>query len=415
MPIIYEYLYYEIMEWKIIMNLYQQIIELYRDEKEWNYYSSNMHNLKDMDKLFSGEWAKDFIKKYFECGEKQGVIWPCIDEMECMRSMHTISVFFLGILIQEKLAPNLEIVSQYIENYKFSYIWFLVCLYHDLGYVVEKDWSYKYKYIQKSNEYLRKYNCMDRIREQYAFKELGLVYVPRFGYVCGITDRNRQSGGIVFTDGNIVCRSTYRLRTVWNYLEYCKMMPNINHYDHGIVGGLWLYDSLYKNYREKYEDERKRNHGIKFRSFIYDDRLHFSTEQITVFAYIADCIIAHNIWPANADMSELYQKYGLEELTYSQFRPITFARNPVLYILAIADTIEPIKIYSGDYQGKEIDIWKGIDITFSTTYLIIKIYDDRLQFNKMVRKVNGLENWISVKIDINKHERKICIYFVDKE
>ena len=44
----------------------------------------------------------------------------------------------------------------------------------------------------------------------------------------------------------------YSKSTIFNYLEYCKMNEDINHYDHGIVGGLWLYDSLVKNYYLSY-------------------------------------------------------------------------------------------------------------------------------------------------------------------
>ena len=98
------------------------------------------------------------------------------------------------------------------------------------------------------------------------------------------------------------------------------MNEEINHYDHGIVGGLWLYDSFVKNYYLSYISLN--NPRIDFNDF-YIKHLHFDTNQFSIFAYLADCIISHNIWFATDNETiELYEKCGLEQLIPPHAQPI---------------------------------------------------------------------------------------------
>jgi len=161
-----------------------------------------------------------------------------------------------------------------------------------------------------------------------------------------------------------------------------------------------------------YYIEKEENEHVNFKNFWVDGYWHFSEEQKAVFAYLADCIIAHNMWPASPDKIDIYNKCGLEELTPPLFQKISFAKNPILFILAIADTIEPIKLYLSTTQMSEVDIWKGIDIIFSKEYVKIKILDDRLSFESLLGKVNGLDNWIDVSIAINNEQREVKLTFV---
>lgn len=104
------------------------------------------------------------------------------------------------------------------------------------------------------------------------------------------------------------------------------------------------------------------------------------------------------------------KRCGLDELTPPRFRKISFERNPILFILAIADTIEPIKLYLSVSQMSEVDIWKGIDIFFSKEYIRIKILDNRLSFESLLCKVNGLDDWLDVKVVTDNEQREVTIY-----
>ena len=58
----------------------------------------------------------------------------------------------IGLLIKNSSFHDLKIVDDNKnEIFEFSYLWFLVSLYHDMGYVQENDWTYKFKYREKSN------------------------------------------------------------------------------------------------------------------------------------------------------------------------------------------------------------------------------------------------------------------------
>lgn len=216
--------------------------------------------------------------------------------------------------------------------------------------------------------------------------------------------------GIRFSNGVTIYNALYSRKTVLDYLEYCKMTDGIRHYDHGIVGGLWLYDSLMKNYHIAYWKEKEKDKNVNFKDFLVDGYWHFSEEQKMIFAYLADCIIAHNMWPASPDKIDMYKRCGLDELTPPRFRKISFERNPILFILAIADTIEPIKLYLSVSQMSEVDIWKGIDIFFSKEYIRIKILDNRLSFESLLCKVNGLDDWLDVKVVTDNEQREVTIY-----
>jgi len=396
------------------MKLYDQIIDLYSTSTEMNYYDAGMC------KPFDKDSAREFIVQYFQNGAKEGVILPLIDEIDSLRHVHTVSAFFIGLLIKRKLCPELSLYSRDTEDYAFSYLWFLVCLFHDIGYAIENDWTYKHTYRQNAKEYLKTYKQVKGscIRQRYEYEDLGLIFAAPSRYksasfsTLNCNHYVERFGGITFSNGVTVYKSMYSRKTVLNYLEYCKMADGIRHYDHGIVGGLWLYDSLMKNYYRTYYIEKEENEHVNFKNFWVDGYWHFSEEQKAVFAYLADCIIAHNMWPASPDKIDIYNKCGLEELTPPLFQKISFAKNPILFILAIADTIEPIKLYLSTTQMSEVDIWKGIDIIFSKEYVKIKILDDRLSFESLLGKVNGLDNWIDVSIAINNEQREVKLTFV---
>lgn len=189
------------------------------------------------------------------------------------------------------------------------------------------------------------------------------------------------------------------------------MTDGISHYDHGIVGGLWLYDNLIKNYYKAYWSEKEKRNNVNFNNFCVDGYLHFFTEQEMIFAYLADCIIAHNMWPASSDNIAMYKKCGLQELIPPKFEKITFEKNPILFILAVADTIDPIKLFLSKHSMKEIDIWNGVDMLFSKDFIEIKIIDQRLPFENLANKLNGLDDWIDVRINTYRKEKKVRLLF----
>lgn len=397
------------------MNLYERIEDMYKNGcGGWNYYDRNMI------RPFNCAAAEEFIKQYFSFAAKKYVVSPVIDHMNQKRIMHTVSAFFIGSMLKLHMGQNLDIRSCDSQDYEFSYLWFLVCLYHDMGYAIEEDWTYKFSYRERSKKFLRENKTVRRIwKRGSVYEDLGIVFVLPQRYKSNSNvelDREpymRKWEGIEFGNNVRIKRAMYSRRTILDYLEYCKMADNIRHYDHGIVGGFWLYDSLMQNYYNMYSRETSHCPNIAFNDFEVDGSLHFFMEQRMVFAYLADCIISHNIWPASKEETyETYQKCGLDELVGSKFKKIAFNENPMLFILAIADTIEPIKLYFTEKKGiSETDIWKGIDLLFEKDRVTIKVLDTRLSFESLERKVNGLDNWLDVTWSSHEDDRTIEIVY----
>jgi len=399
------------------MVLYELMKKFYRESAgEWKYYKGNMIN--PFEDRFD---ISDFIRKYFDYGGKGMVVAELINEMEPMRHYHTISTFFIGLLIKKKICPTLEIINDADENdnFEFSYLWFLVCLFHDMGYVQEKDWTYKYKYRENSNDYIRNYGkgkWRNHRDKGYEFDDLGIVYavpsiVKRMTSKCKDMDFKKSGSYLVRFNNEIeISDAMYSRKTILNYLEFCKMDENIRHYDHGIVGGLWLYDSLMKNYNKQFVIKKRTDKNIDFYNFSIPENLHFFAEQRNIFAYLADCINAYNMWPANEGTNQKYKKCKLDELTKERFKLIRFRDNPILFILALADTLEPIKTYA-DLHMSEIEIWSGIDIEIEQDSLIIKVLDNRMPFDRIASKVIGIDEWIDVKIVIDTECRELKIKY----
>ena len=126
-----------------------------------------------------------------------------------------------------------------------------------------------------------------------AYYDLGITFAVPSRYVRYHTPTVRTKFETPYYNGTTIKKVCIN----FNYLEYCKKNPEINHYDHGIVGGLWLYDSLVENYYLSFS----RNKFANFNDFYVDD-LHFSITQFPIFAYLADCIISHNMWFSTDDL-----------------------------------------------------------------------------------------------------------------
>lgn len=399
--------------------LYQTMSDYFKkNPMDWNYYLNELELPKNINA------AKNFIKDFFTYGGKSYLIHDIIQECEPLRINHTLSVFFIGLLIKNSSYHELNIIDDnQNEIFEFSYLWFLVSLFHDMGYVQEKDWTYKFEYRKKSKDFQNRMrinnhsiNKFNKYHNYNTYYDLGIIYPAPCYFktntimpyrIADSKNNPRPNNRIIFNNGTIITRSIYSKSTIFNYLEYCKMNEEINHYDHGIVGGLWLYDSLVKNYYLSYISLN--NPRIDFNDF-YIKHLHFDTNQFSIFAYLADCIISHNMWFATDNETiELYEKCGLEQLIPPHAQPIQFDNNPLLFILALADTLEPIKTCSS-LDIAPIDILNNIKCNFSDGCILL-LFENVAMFTKMANKLNDLDSWLAINVQIYENDNKICINF----
>ena len=155
---------------------------------------------------------------------------------------------------------------------------------------------------------------------------------------------------------------------------------------------------MVKNYCSKFKQCQK---PVDFNNFVFNN-LHFCIEQFRIFRYISDCIASHNIWYAS-DMSSKrsYINFGLNSLVYKKNRKISYEKNPLFYLLCLADSLEPVK------RGNESDaqqILEQIKIdyyhTSKTVKITIRSYWSNSECGKQyIRNVKELTTWLDVKIE----------------
>jgi len=307
----------------------------------------------------------DFIKRYFEKGGKENVLKDFdVNNFLPRRAPHTNLVFFLGIYLYHR-----TVFKNYIDNSLavkepnvFPFIWFLIALFHDFGYIYENDFD-GFRHI---------------IDIETLKKELRIKY--------DLLRCNKIRGLSVILFKNI--------RKYFLYRRYNSLYDN--KIDHGILAGLIFYDSLVKNRIKQYNNKK--------------NDLFFGKKLNKVYAQAAGIIATHNIWfPNESNISE-YNKFGLEEMVVMS--PINLKESPLLVLLGLVDTIDPVKAYYSEHKGNEHadinEILNKLLIFCDNQKLILKKSQDfKYDFNKIVKRADDLNGWLDV--DVCSSNEHLCI------
>ena len=338
-----------------LMYLYKKLIE---NVCEWSYYFNAPH--LTVDTLLSSDRSFNFIKEYFKCGGKAEVfnVHHIMKHEEIKeRSPHIISTYLLGILIAKCFGIDLHTCD--CNRINFKYIWFLACLYHDIGYVYENMYDCRYlRMIQTDG--------LDAIQEICNIK-----YLHETEFI------------------------TYKKEYINTYLRNRSMCANgkMGKIDHGITGGLLLYDRLRNNFEQAWKKAYCCDHNISRESFEYNG-LRFSNTHYKYYAQAADAIIAHNIWIDS--LNEYLLKDGKTIL--GKYR--IGHNNQVAFILSLADTLEPIKRMGFNSLDRIFFEEKNNGFTFSMASDIYKcIYDN----------ITNLQTWVDVNILEERNQGRFSI------
>lgn len=297
-----------------------------------------------------------------------------------IRDIHTVSVFILGIEIARKMKNRI------LGNELF--IWFLMCLFHDMGYKLEnktdlvKEYYTLYKFLQK-NEIKEEYN----IFKVYKKKTLCENY-----YRYRAEDRYRTTEHGVIKEHGVI--------------------------DHGIAGGIILYKVLVKNY----EMVKRKSENNKD-SFEYNNLI-FSTDNFKDYAKAAIGIIRHNMWYANkSDDCKTYHEYGLDDLISEPQNKICYTDDRLLFLLCLADTIEPLKRFRNLGTNEEInEILRQICMDIeninnqknSKITITIQVSDELENKDKLIENCRSLDSWMNVKTTQEDNKVKITFSFQNK-
>ncbi len=401
------------------MNLEEQLRrEFVENRYFWNYYGQYLESPFE-----NIESAKRFINNYFKSGSKEYAVYEWRefeDEEMSFRNGHTTNAFFIGAMLQRIIDPNLFIESDIEGTYPFSYLWFLTCLAHDFGYIYENE-----KDQGQVNELKEKYYkfCI-RGKENKNYPRI-LLYrktnmhirslVPNIPlrkcgcYFRGYSMATRQQinecetnscrGMLKYNNGIIIKSQRYNYSDKENYFRYRLM--EMNTLDHGIVGADKLFSSLVENYRKEY-NENISDGGCE--NFHNNQDRHFCCEQFKVFAYIANCIAAHNMFMSNdTDIAkQSYSKYNLQCLWPENFKKIAYEDDPLLFVLCIADTLEPSKRFRG---MDSVNLLRKIGISYdkdsNTVYVEISKRLTQIEDGmKYINDIKSLDQWCIINIDV---------------
>lgn len=340
------------MQMQTLKELYEEIAN---DSKRWSYY--NTPNLSIEKKWENNSHAFKFIKSYFNLAGKSNAFKDeHLEKNKTFiedRAAHIISAFLLGIKIAESFDVNITTRNE--ENMNFQYYWFLTCLYHDIGYAYEKKSNYEHlSMLQEDGLEALQEICDIKYLHNRIFKTFSCDEVE-FYLKCRSECKNGKKGTI----------------------------------DHGIVGGILLYDKLRKQFAIAWR-KRKDKPSSRKSFFIKDEcslrELHLSNSHYAEYAKAADAIIAHNIWIST--FNEYVQKYDPDKNFTSIGRKISMS-NKLCFILSLADTIEPIKRFGGEalkYIGIE-----AIDKGF-------KVLCDSLDNENYFKDIESLTDWLDITV-----------------
>lgn len=315
-------------------------------ENLWNYYEGINNNIQIEKPFIITSDYKRFIVNYFKRGGKIDIFESCNINIEGLRlPNHICSVFFLGIIIYN----NTSLHKKYkIENNapgyeSFPFIWFLIALFHDNAYQIEED-----------KDLARSINNIEDLKTLYGIENF---FFDKKSTKCQQLINSREK------------YFSYRLK------EWGKI-------DHGLLGGILLFDRLVKIRKEK-----KKNN---------EENLFWGQKLVNQYKLAADAISIHNIWLPEEKNRKTYKKSGLSELI--NFTPIKFKDFPLFYILGLVDTIEPFKIFqdlSDEY------ILRNFKLELNNNIIKISVNKDTLDFQKIIDKVQSLKNWLDIDIKIH--------------
>lgn len=349
------------------------------------------------------ENAEEFIKKFFRDYEK----CECFDSQNAeglKKTFHSVSVFLLGLHILEKasvLSYSFLGMKDYcddIENYNFKprclktfckkdgniYIWTWTSLYHDI--------MTKYEQTFKPFCFC---NCPSQISPKDFIYAAGLHQCPVtrtiFDYDCDILRE-------VWSKEKF--NPTYNVDEVERYFT---MRLHNGCLDHGIMSGYVFYDRLVSSFIR--EMEKAGNQNGEFTS---DKGLTYRKSHLRLFRYIADAIIAHNIWRYDRESALEYSHYGIETEKFAENKNLLNVKNNALvFLLCLADTMEPTKFFcqfNPNYVLEHIiidikDKQNGeITIKVKNNMEMLNIEEKNKWFNQ---KIKSMEKWLDLSVEVH--------------
>ncbi len=356
-------------EFKSLDDLYNKVT---RNKETWDYYNdlnplSGSYDFKEIINGSSSFYSK-LIKELLGRSGKIAAqdMLKCVDELfkkeeeekydmdADKRLRHIVSLFFFGHVLYGNCDSIRKNVSRQLRTIgfpktdddarTFSFMWFLLCIFHDLGY------AYEYNLI-KDNQKM----SLSAIEEIKPSNFLPLIY----------NEKNLLQ---------------------YNHLRQCKWGVN----DHGIWGGFSFYKNMLRVGKEI--EEKQNEYNIKI----------FETENVEhIYQYAAWIIMCHNIFYNNGkdNYTDCYRCCGLDDFIQPKARCITLKNNPLLFLFCLADTLEPTKVLKSKSKNPQDDLklcrLLKMDFGKSSIKFNLSGLSDYIVGEKYNNNIKGINDWLA--------------------
>lgn len=123
------------------------------------------------------------------------------------------------------------------------------------------------------------------------------------------------------------------------------------------------------------------------------------------YALASATIATHNIWfPEHKDRKN-YKKYELNTLI--NHKQISYREAPLLFLLGLVDTIDPIKIYNRENYNSNY-VLDNVKLEIDNEAIKLSIQPgNSLDIDKIFNKVNAIDKWLNIKIQKNCNSLEI--------
>ena len=282
------------------------------------------------------------------------------------RVKHVVFSFGLGVYLFDFLALGNRLAKKFTvgdetENRARLIMWMLVCFYHDYGYFIKNDFI-SCGTLDSAIDRLENDIFLHHHSFRYSKEAYSAYY--RFRYDAHYALRDKQT----------------------------NEQDEVG--DHGILGGVVVYDKL----------RTEKDISLIDRCF-----------------HIAHAIMNHNLFIQDSKTAKReIEQYGLYDFADSAYIRVNHISSPLLFILSLVDTIENVKRYCR-YQDSDNQEHKIYPTTLVNCFNIetdsakIEIIIDSKRLNALISKdaekkytvdqwVNGikaLNDWVDVEVDYN--------------
>lgn len=327
------------------------LIKNIKDE-DWDYrYKENRDNFNKA--FIDNHSANTFIDEYYGHAGKEGM--P-LDKLKVEsgvfpKAEHTASVFFFGAIVYHNCFPKDTYLNGITPSgyRRFPFIWFLSCLFHDIASDFENSGKHK------------TYDTLDKLKNDYFNIKHDLIGKKIDNISQDVFDAIGKYYDYRIKDGKI---------------------------DHGIAAGVFLYDGLVKNRILKKNNETKE----EFWNESLDD----------FYAQVSAAIASHNIWLTNDKAKKFLKDNGIKDL-----EPIKHKESPLLFLLGLVDTLDPLKIYKCITEPNLI--LKNVYLTFTEDDKMRMEVKEGSPLNPQCikDKIKDLD-WLDIKVDETDRGIELC-------